>query len=87
MSDKQVKSLLALIEAIELRVKTLEGVTVTPQLGGYNCNWCGVTRPSNWYVYEIEKDGEWITPCCAICARETKSRGPFPPKHKGKAGQ
>jgi hypothetical protein len=45
---------------------------------GYTCQTCEQPRPRSWYVYEIEWNGEWLTPCCAICAREGKSRGPFP---------
>lgn len=45
---------------------------------GYTCVACGIQRPRNWFVYEIERDGKWVTPCCARCAREHKSRGPFP---------
>ncbi len=46
---------------------------------GYVCKTCGIQRPRDWFVYEIEKEGQWLTPCCAMCARENNSRGPFPP--------
>ncbi len=45
---------------------------------GYTCQTCGASRPREWYIYEIERKGESVTPCCAICARKEKSRGPFP---------
>jgi len=45
---------------------------------GYTCAICRIQRPKTWYVYEIDVAGEWKNPCCAICARENKSRGPFP---------
>lgn len=66
--------LAAQIEALESRILKLEGGV------GYECKCkcCGVLLPANWLTYEIDKDGKWIGPCCAICARENKSRGPLP---------
>jgi hypothetical protein len=46
-------------------------------VSGYTCRTCEEQRPRTWYVYEIERNGGWLTPCCAICARKGKSRGPF----------
>lgn len=44
---------------------------------GYTCEICGIQRPKTWYVYEVERDGAWKKTCCAVCAREGKSNGPF----------
>lgn len=46
-------------------------------IGGYVCRLCGIARPKSWYIYEAKKGSEWLTPCCANCAREAHARGPF----------
>ena len=51
----------------------------SPDTGdGYTCAACNTQRPRDWYIYEIDRDGATLSPCCALCAREEKSRGPFP---------
>ena len=61
------------LDNLEMRVLMLEGKP------GYICQLCLQKRPPNWFVYEIERDGKWLRPCCAVCARENKSRGPYSP--------
>jgi len=72
MTTKPLTDLSTRLESIESRLMKLEGSS------GYTCAFCGNQKPPNWYVYEIEKEGKWVRPCCAICARENKSRGPYP---------
>ena len=62
-----------LVERIDRLIMALEKITP-----GYKCKICGVVRPANWMVYEIEFNGEWIRPCCETCARQKESRGPYP---------
>lgn len=47
---------------------------------GYVCQACGIKRPGDWFVYEIENGDSWLSPCCSLCARAGNSRGPFPQK-------
>ncbi len=70
------KTFLERMTSLENRVAKLESQSETGL--GYKCKLCGIQRPTNWFIYEIEKAGEWVTPCCAMCARENKSRGPYP---------
>jgi hypothetical protein len=75
MSESPFDLLSTRIASLEARVKQLEGGF------GYTCAWCNIGQPKGHYIYEIEKDGQWVSPCCALCARENKSRGPFPAMH------
>jgi hypothetical protein len=62
-------------EELEARISRLENPVT-----GYKCQICGITRPADWFIYEVEKSTDnWVTPCCAECARKYESRGPFPP--------
>lgn len=65
------------VKSLEQRVADLEAFVASLTGVGYICKNCGMKRPNDWFIYEIEKDGDWFTPCCASCAREHKSRGPY----------
>jgi hypothetical protein len=66
------------IDELEARIARLENPKV-----GYRCKMCGINRPANWFIYEVEKSTDnWVTPCCAECAHKYKSRGPFPSNEK-----
>jgi hypothetical protein len=64
------------IDGLEARIKAIEKTSP-----GYRCKICGTVRPADWFIYEIEVEGEWLRSCCAECARlrGRKSRGPYPP--------
>ncbi len=51
---------------------------LSPYPHGYICQECRTKRPPDWFWYTITKDdGEVKQPCCALCARQHKSQGPF----------
>jgi hypothetical protein len=62
---------------LEQRVEELERQIQLLQWIGYTCQICKIGRPKDWFIYEVEQNGEWVSPCCGICARKSNSRGPY----------
>lgn len=77
-SEDVTRRLLDICAELNKRVASLEAKIATKE-SGYTCIVCGAIRPHDWFVYEIERDGQWFRPCCGQCAKQLKSRGPFPP--------
>ena len=75
-SQPTLERMVRRIDELEVRISRLEKPI------GYHCQLCGIKRPANWFIYEVEKTVDnWAAPCCAECARKGRSRGPFPPDH------